>query len=169
MTDKLTHFPKGKGPTSTELDLLTERLMPIVSRQDGELIRHSAVAEACGFEYGTDQYYRVVNRWVRRMRSEHGIVIVCSVGSGYCAVADKSKTDAALTQHRIAAKRIHRSGQIVKATDRGNLNATEQKTYDMVAAQTADLLRRSRMLTRTATVELHGTPALPATKRGGDA
>ena len=78
--------------------------------------------------------------------------------------------------YRSATRRIRKSGEIVKATNRGNLNDREQRAYDMVAAQTADLLRRSRALTRTVVVELRGTPALPTSEkpnplggsRGGD-
>ena len=162
MTEKATYFPKGKGPTSAEVDLLETTFLDLVQRQDGTLIRHADIAAAAGLDYRTEQYYRVVRRWVSRMRREHGIVIEPRTGAGYCAVPDAGKTDAALNQHRAAARRIRKSCEIIKATDRTKLDAPQQKTHDMVAAQGADLLRRSRMLTRTATVELHGTPALPA-------
>lgn len=162
---KQTYFPKGKGPTSAEVDRVEKAFLEIVQRQDGTLIRHSEIAEAAGLEYGTEQYYRVVQRWRKRMRREYGLVITTKTSAGYCAVPDEGKTDVVVNKHRAAARRIREGGEIVKATNRGNLTETGQKTYDMVAVQTADLLRRSRMLTRTAAVELHGTPQLPASEK----
>lgn len=157
-----TYFPKGKGPTSAEVELVEQAFLELVKLQDGTLIRHSEIAEAAGLEYGTEQYYRVVQRWRKRMRREHGIVITTKTSAGYCAVPDAGKTDVVISRHRAAARRIREGGEIVRATDRTKLSEPQQKTHDMVAVQTADLLRRSRMLTRTAAVELHGTPQLPA-------
>lgn len=159
-----TYFPKGKGPTSVEVDLVEKAFLEIVSRQDGTLLRHEEIATAAGSEYPSDQYFQIVRRWVKRMRREHDIVVVGERGVGYKAVPDGGKTDAAIEEHRAAARRIRKSGEIIRATDRTKLTDPQQKTYDMVAVQTADLLRRSRLLTRTATVELRGTPQLPSAK-----
>lgn len=156
-----TYFPKGKGPTSAEVDLVEKAFIDLVQKQDGTLIRHEDIAAAAGIDYAIDQYFRIVRRWIKRMRRENGIVIVSERGMGYKAVPDSGKTEAALEEHRAAARRIRKSGEIVRATERGNLTDGQQKTYDMVAAQTADLLRRSRMLTRTAAADLRGTPRLP--------
>lgn len=161
---KSTYFPKGKGPTSAEVDLVEKAFLELVSKQDGTLIRHEEIAAAAGIDYAIDQYFRIVRRWIKRMRRENGIVIVSERGAGYKAVPDGGKTDAALEEHRAAARRIRKSGEIVKATNRANLTDPQQKTYDLVAVQTADLLRRSRQLTRTAAVELRGTPQLPSPK-----
>lgn len=162
---RTTYFPKGKGPTSAEVDLVEKAFLEIVERQDGTLISHADIAAAAGIDYAIDQYFRIVRRWIKRMRRENGIVIVSERGLGYKAVPDNGKTDAALEEHRAAARRIRKSGEIVKATNRGNLNEREQRAYDMVAVQTADLLRRSRALTRTVVVELRGTPALPTSEK----
>ena len=160
---RTTHYPKGKGPTSAEVDLVEKAFLEIVERQDGTLIRHEEIAAAAGIDYAIDQYFRIVRRWIKRMRRESGIVIVSERGLGYKAVPDNGKTDAALEEHRAAARRIRKSGEIVKATNRGNLTDREQRAYDMVAVQTADLLRRSRALTRTVVVELRRTELPPAT------
>lgn len=160
-----TYFPKGRGPTSAEVDRVEKTFLELVERQDGTLIKHEEIAAAAGIEYAVDQYFRIVRRWIKRMRRENGIVIVSERGEGYRAVPDTGKTDAALEEHRAAARRIRKSGEIVKATDRTKLTDRQQRTYDAVAIQTADLLRRSRALTRMATVELRATPQLPtATK-----
>lgn len=159
------YFPKGRGPTSAEVDLVEKAFLETVEREDGTLIRHEEIAEAAHTPYPSDQYFRIVRRWVKRMRREHSIVVVSERGTGYKAVPDGGKTDAAVEEHRAAARRIRKSGEIIRATDRTKLSEKEQKTYDMVAVQTADLLRRSRLLTRTATVELRGTPSLPAPQK----
>lgn len=160
MTD--TYFPKGRGPTSAEVDLVEKAFLEIVARQDGTLIRHEEIATAGGTEYPSSQYFQIVRRWVKRMRREHGIVVVGERGVGYKAVPDAGKTEAAVEEHRAAARRIRKSGEILRATDRTKLTDPQQKTYDMVAVQTADHLRRSRLLIRTATVELRATPQLPS-------
>lgn len=156
------YFPKGGGPLNAELDLVVEAFMATVQRQDGTLIRHSEIAEVAKVAAGSPQYYRLAKRWKHRMLREHSIVISHRVGAGYVALPDGEKTDAALDRLRSGARSIRRGGEIIRATDREKLSAPQQKTHDMVAVQAADLLRRTRMLTRTASVELHGTPALPA-------
>lgn len=162
---KQTYFPKGKGPTSAEVDRVEKAFLELVERQDGTLIKHEEIAAAAGIEYAIDQYFRIVRRWIRRMRRENGIVIVSERGEGYRAVPDSGKTDAAVEEHRAAARRIRKSKEIIGATNRANLSDPQQKRYDTVAVQTADLLRRSRALTRAATVELRATPQLPSAEK----
>lgn len=157
-----SYFPKGTGPTSVYVDLVEKTFLEIVARQDETVIAHGEIAAAAGITYGSRQYERTVRRWVTRMREEHNIVIVCDRGRGYMATTDPGKIDAALQEQRAGIRKFRKSAKILTATDRAALNGTQQSTFDRLSTQTADILRRARMLSRSANAELHPTPKLPA-------
>lgn len=161
---KTDYFPKGRGPTSVEVDLVEKGFLDIVARQDETLLPHPEIAAVAGVTYGTRQYGRVVRRWIARMREEHNIVIVCEVGKGYMATTDPGKIDAALQEQRAGIRKFRKSGKILNATDRAALAEPQQRAYDQLSVQAADILRRARQITRTVTAELHATPALPAAR-----
>jgi hypothetical protein len=96
------------------------------------------------------------------MREEHNIVIVCAVGRGYMATTDPGKIDAALQEQRSGIRKFRKSGKILKATDRAALSDAQKSAYDGLSIQAADVLRKARQMTRSATAQLHATPRLPS-------
>lgn len=158
----MDYFKKGKGPVSAEVDLVEKAFLETIARQDETLIPHSSIASVAGIEYGSRQYERVVRRWISRMREEHNIVIVCAIGKGYLATTDPGKIDAALQEQRSGIRKFRKSGKILKATDRAVLSEAQKGVYDSLSVQAADILRKARQITRSATAELHATPRLPS-------